>query len=640
MSRIAGALIATVLVILALGQTAAGADDVYRIVLSRIDATDFPTVRLVASVVDGVGGPAKGIRSEDLQLTEGAASPSANVRLASLVAPVTLAFVIDTSGSMAGRPIADVKSAVATMVRQLAATDQVAVIAFDVSPRLVQALTADKQRAVAALNTLSPGGDTAIYDAVAMASDVLESADPRSRRALVLLTDGADNRSKLTREAIAARLGATAFPLYAIGLGSSIDRSTLDALARSTTGGATLLAPTPAQLAGVYAGLSEQINTEYSIDYRSPSKASRGTTVSFELALWRSGRIVARTAGTFVIPASGPAPQPTPPATAALAVPAPEVQTAEDAGPPSSWLVGLLGAATALTLLLWIYELTLQLGTTTRRRLRVFVRGGEQAQPQPERKRSSASWLIPLLRTVAKPFVRLMPSAHITATRHRLELAGEPLSEIEFIGLQGVAALISATAAALLFLGVISATPIQTVLGTLLGALLGYIAPGLVVDSLARARRKAIRRALVPSLDMLALSVDAGLAFDAAISQVVQRWHNPLSDELRRLLLEFQMGRDRKQALREVARRSGVSDLAKFVNAVIQADTLGVGLARTLQEQAVELRTKRRQRAEELARVAPIKMMFPMVLLIFPALFVVILGPAVPRLLSIFSVVR
>src|SRR2546428_3936382 len=246
MSRIAGALIATVLVILALGQTAAGADDVYRIGLSRIDATDFPPVRLVASVVDGVGGPAKGIRSEDFQLTEGAASPSANVRLASWVAPVTLAFVIDTSGSMAGRPIADVKSAVATMVRQLAATDQVAVIAFDVSPRLVQALTADKQRAVAALNTLSPGGDTAIYDAVAMASDVLESADPRSRRALVLLTDGADNRSKLTRDAIAARLGATAFPLYAIGLGSSIDRSTLDALARSTTGGATLLAPTPA----------------------------------------------------------------------------------------------------------------------------------------------------------------------------------------------------------------------------------------------------------------------------------------------------------------------------------------------------------------------------------------------------------
>src|SRR3989442_2918055 len=115
-----------------------------------------------------------------------------------------------------------------------------------------------------------------------------------------------------------------------------------------------------------------------------------------------------------------------------------------------------------------------------------------------------------------------MPSAHITATRHRLELAGEPLSEIEFIGLQGVAALISATVAALLFLGVISATPIQTVLGTLLGALLGYIAPGLVVDSLAPARRQAIRRALVPSFDMLALTVDAGLAFDAPRSHGLQ----------------------------------------------------------------------------------------------------------------------
>lgn len=139
---------------------------------------------------------------------------------------------------------------------------------------------------------------------------------------------------------------------------------------------------------------------------------------------------------------------------------------------------------------------------------------------------------------------------------------------------------------------------------------------------------------------MLALSTEAGLAFDGAISQVVQRRRNPFSDELRRLLLEFQMGRDRKEALRELARRTGLQDVARFTNAVIQADTLGVGLAKVLQDQAAELRVKRRQRAEELTRIAPIKMMFPMVLLIFPALFVVILGPAVPRLLAIFEIAR
>ncbi len=147
-----------------------------------------------------------------------------------------------------------------------------------------------------------------------------------------------------------------------------------------------------------------------------------------------------------------------------------------------------------------------------------------------------------------------------------------------------------------------------------------------------------MQRALIPSLDMLALSAEAGLAFDGAIAQVVLRWRNPLSDELRRLLLEFQMGRERKQALRGLARRTGLPDLLKFVNAVIQADTLGVGLAKVLADQALELRTKRRQRAEEQARIAPVKMMFPMVLLIFPALFVVILGPAVPKLTAIFTV--
>ena len=136
---------------------------------------------------------------------------------------------------------------------------------------------------------------------------------------------------------------------------------------------------------------------------------------------------------------------------------------------------------------------------------------------------------------------------------------------------------------------------------------------------------------------MLALSADAGLAFDGAIAQVVLRWKNPLSEELRRLLLEFQMGRDRRQALRELARRTALPDVGRFVNAVIQADTLGVGLAKVLQDQALELRTKRRQRAEELARLAPVKMMFPMVLLIFPALFLVILGPAVPKMTAIFN---
>jgi tight adherence protein C len=222
-------------------------------------------------------------------------------------------------------------------------------------------------------------------------------------------------------------------------------------------------------------------------------------------------------------------------------------------------------------------------------------------------------------------------------TRRRLELAGEPMTDAEYVGLclvliGGLSVCLGVLALAL------TRTLAWTLIGTGVGIAAGYAVPGFLVGSLARRRKKAIQRALIPSLDMLALSAEAGLAFDGAISQVVQRWKNPLSAELRRLLLQFQMGRDRKEALRELARRTDVPDIAKFVGAVIQADTLGVGLAKVLHDQAIELRTKRRQRAEEQARLAPVKMMFPMVLLIFPALFVVILGPAVPKLTAIFNV--
>jgi tight adherence protein C len=136
---------------------------------------------------------------------------------------------------------------------------------------------------------------------------------------------------------------------------------------------------------------------------------------------------------------------------------------------------------------------------------------------------------------------------------------------------------------------------------------------------------------------MLALSAGAGLTFDGAVGQVVERWQTPLSDELRRLLVEFRMGSERRVALRGLARRTGLADVGRFVNAIIQADSLGVPISRVLTEQAGEMRTRRRQRAEESARKAPVKMLFPMVGLIFPALFVVILGPAVPRFLTLFA---
>ena len=453
---------------------------------------------------------------------------------------------------------------------------------------------------------------------------------------MILLTDGLDTASRTSRQAAAARVAAGAFPLYAIGLGSGIDRQTLDALTGASAGGATYVAPTSQDLAGIYSGLSEQILTEYSVEYRSSATdLPDGTTVPFEVSLSRGGTVIARASGSFAIPAGHGAQRPVVVTTAPVAVAITAPPVAQDR-PQNTWFVGLLGAMTALMFVLWLNELTLYVGRSPRRRLRALMSSSGVESDPPARTPLLARFGGPL-RSIGRALLRALPSAYLDATRHRLELAGEPLSEAEFVGIQGASTALLCFALTIVAL-VIYRIPLAGLVGAAVGAAAGFALPGLVIGSLARKRKHAIQKALIPSLDMLALSAEAGLAFDGAITQVVQRWKNPLSDELRRLLLEFQMGRDRKQALRELARRTNVPDIGKFVNAVIQADSLGVGIAKVLHDQAIELRTKRRQRAEEQARLAPVKMMFPMVLLIFPALFVVILGPAVPKLTAIFNI--
>jgi len=180
--------------------------------------------------------------------------------------------------------------------------------------------------------------------------------------------------------------------------------------------------------------------------------------------------------------------------------------------------------------------------------------------------------------------------------------------------------------------------PDAVVLGAAGGGLLGYTVPR-VARSRVRAReRRDLIAALPNALDLLALAADAGLGFDAAVAQVVARLEGPLAVELRRVLVELRIGRDRRLVLREFARRTALVETARVANAIVQADALGLPLARTFRELAQEMRVRRRQRAEEQARTAPIKMLFPMVLLIFPALFIVILGPAVPQIMEALNV--
>ncbi len=165
---------------------------------------------------------------------------------------------------------------------------------------------------------------------------------------------------------------------------------------------------------------------------------------------------------------------------------------------------------------------------------------------------------------------------------------------------------------------------------------LGFTAPGVVVSMRGRRRREAIRAQLPDALDLLAVSVEAGLAFDGAVAKLTEHMEGELAEEFTMTLGEMRIGESRHDALKKLAERAGAPEVASFCRAIIQADQLGISLGRILRVQAVDSRLKRQAAAEEKAMKSPIKMLFPTVLFIFPAMFIVVLGPAFLNLMKIF----
>jgi tight adherence protein C len=166
--------------------------------------------------------------------------------------------------------------------------------------------------------------------------------------------------------------------------------------------------------------------------------------------------------------------------------------------------------------------------------------------------------------------------------------------------------------------------------------LTGYTVPSAAIAARASKRQKEIRKALSDTMDLLTISVEAGLGFDAALGQVVRNVPGPLSEEISRMLQEMQIGVSRTEALRHLTERTEVPELDGFVLSMIQADKYGVGVAKVLRSQSQELRQKRRQRAEETAQKVPLKLLFPTIFMLLPALFVVILGPGIIKIYETF----
>jgi tight adherence protein C len=173
-----------------------------------------------------------------------------------------------------------------------------------------------------------------------------------------------------------------------------------------------------------------------------------------------------------------------------------------------------------------------------------------------------------------------------------------------------------------------------------LGGFVGYYLPEWLLRSKSGKRQNAMRRALPDALDLLSITVEAGLGFDAAVARVARQEGGPLGEEFHRVLQEMQLGKSRADALRDFGDRTSIPELKSFVLAMIQADVFGISIAKVLHVQANEMRVKRRQRAEETAQKVPVKIVFPLLTCIFPALFVVLLGPAAISIYNAFKHVK
>jgi tight adherence protein C len=236
-------------------------------------------------------------------------------------------------------------------------------------------------------------------------------------------------------------------------------------------------------------------------------------------------------------------------------------------------------------------------------------------------------------------FGRFMPARNIGHIDHLLSIAGRPLGlgAREFYGLRLVFALLGLWMAYLI-LG--RGFELIHLSAAALALYVGVLGPTVWLRRSVRKRQDRVRKDLPDALDMLSVCAQAGLGFDQAMQRVSETWKTSLSVEFARVVAEMEMGVPRRQALRNLADRLDIPELSSFVAVIIQSDQLGMSIADTLQAQAEQMRVERRFRAQEAARKVPLKMLFPMILLIFPAMLAVVCGPSIPLIFDLFSAIR
>ncbi|MCQ3953734.1 type II secretion system F family protein [Chloroflexi bacterium CFX2] len=275
-----------------------------------------------------------------------------------------------------------------------------------------------------------------------------------------------------------------------------------------------------------------------------------------------------------------------------------------------------------------------RLAEATQRGENVSLEDIELQQPFMERV------VIPIIRKIGELSIRFTPEKLLQETALKLELAGNPgrIDAATFLATRFVGAALFG-GVLLLFSTLPTANwPLaRVVLVVGIFTLLGFFFPQLWLQSRINRRQNEVRKAMPDALDLLTICVEAGLGFDAAMSKVSEKWENELSILFGRAIREVQLGKTQREALRDMADRVGLPELTSFVAAVIQSQILGVSLAKVLRIQSDQMRIKRRQRAEEEAHKAPVKMIIPMALLTFPSIMIILMAPAAFQIADAFG---
>jgi len=613
--------------------------------IAETRAETFPTISVQLTALDANGGPIGGLTGKDFVVEENgrpvdtlSVYPQRQGKM-----PLSVVLAVDVSGSMNDQgKLAAAKTAARDFISGLRPIDRVELIAFNVKASTVVPFTSNRADLDKGLDKLAARDDTALYDATDLA--VAEVTRLGGNQVVVVLTDGEDTASKVSLSQVLGIAAQKRVPIYTIGLGGEVRDDVLSRMAKETSG-RYYKAPKADDLVYAFKLLSQQIANQYELYWTSPltPESEAKVDVTIRLAQAQLGTPPARF--SYLMPRISAGKQVQPAAPIDPGQLRPVIEKPRPAPPPApSSLPPYLPELAALSAGIGALALVAGAGLrftqdVTRTRLATFVEGVARAAGRSRTGQGSGRVFILLSRWIAGRIEGFLPNRQIQDMRRNLVLAGNPYGwgVEEFLGFR---ALLGMALGVVGYLLLLPRGPLNALLFAVMFGGIGFLLPVFWLGSRIKARQKEIFKAMPNALDLLSVSVEAGLGFDQALGEVVQKWHNALTQEFAILLGELQMGRSRREALRGLMDRTGVQELGAFASALIQADELGASIARTLTIQAEQIRMRRRQRAEREAREAAIKMLIPLVFLMLPSLFVVILGPAVPQVLAAFAQVK